>query len=86
MNLGGTIRSNRVGLESKENPIFSDLKKKLVKTYDEKKKHKGGYKRGHYEALSATNHDLVVAAVKDSKVFLEAINAVSSHKKSQIVR
>ena len=75
--MGGTIRSNRIGLETSENPIFSDLKKKLVKTRSEKK---DGFLRGHWEPLSAQEYNLVVAAVKDSKVFLEAANWVPSHE------
>ena len=31
-------------------------------------------------------YDIVVAGVKDSKVFLEATNAVVSHEKTEMVR
>ena len=77
-NMGGTFVQNRKGLDSKTCSIFSDLKKELKKPFDAKKKQ--GYVRGHWEARSSSQHNLVVAAVKDSRVFLEGTNAIGSHE------
>ena len=84
VNMAGTIVPNRKGLEHgrtdklKKTTLFGDLKKKLKVKYNPEKKK--GYLRGHWEPRSAPNHDLVVAAVKDSKVFLEVTNSIGSHE------
>lgn len=80
VNMGGTIRHNRVGLDSKENKSFAEESKKLKKTFRKEKPEKGGYVRGHWTSFSAPKKPLVVSVVKDSKVFLGASNAVSSHQ------
>ena len=77
VNMAGTINQNRKGMDysnkklKKKSTIFADLKKKLMKS---------SVQRGHWEPRSAPNHDLVVSAVKDSKVFLEATNSIGSHE------
>ena len=74
VDMAGTINQNRKGMDysnkklKKKSTIFADLKKKLMKS------------RFHWEPRSAPNHDLVVSAVKDSKVFLEATNSIGSHE------
>ena len=64
--MGGTIRVNRIGLETKAAPIFSQLKKKFTKTFNPTKPENGGYVRGHWEAFCDPNSDIVVSVVKDS--------------------
>ena len=77
VNMAGTINQNRKCMDysnkqlKKKSTIFADLKKKLMKS---------SVRRGHWEPRSAPNHDLVVSAVKDSKVFLEATNSIGSHE------
>ena len=78
VNMAGTFRENRKGLDSKKSSMFADLKKELRKKWNPKKK--TGYIRGAWEPRSARNHDLVVSVVKDSKVFMEGTNAIGSHE------
>ena len=83
VNAIGTLNSKRKGFGKK----FSDLKKKLEKTYNPDKPRKKGYRQGYFRwRCTDKDSNLKVTIQKDSKVMLYLDNFLSSSEKTSMKR